>query len=205
MVVAVFDLLEKTAHVNLKATKGYRMTSKLEEAFLIGNKIYLRAVMPGDEEMISRIENHPDPRSTLFYAQPSTIQQIKEKVDAWVTDPTVIILTICRKEDDIAIGMTAFFRIDWVGRMTIFYIGIADKSNWSKGYGTEATKQMVEYAFNTLNLNRIQLHVAVENEPAVNVYKKVGFKIEGTLREAMYHNGVYSDFYVMGLLHRDVK
>jgi RimJ/RimL family protein N-acetyltransferase len=179
------------------------MTPNFEEAFLIGDKIYLRSVKPGDEEMVARIENHPDPRSTLFYAQPSTAHQIREKVDAWITDPSVIIFIICRKEDHTAIGMTAFFRIDWVGRMTIFYIGIADKSNWSKGYGTEATRQMIEYAFNTLNLNRIQLHVAVENKPAVTVYKKVGFKIEGTLREAMYHNGKYSDFYVMGMLRRE--
>jgi len=180
------------------------MASKLQEAFLIGDKIYLRAIKPGDEEMIARIENHPDPRSTLFYAQPSTVQQIKEKVDTWITDPAVIVFIICRKEDDAPIGMTAFFRIDWVGRMTIFYIGIADKSNWSQGYGTDATKQMVEYAFSTLNLHRIQLHVAVENEPAVTIYKKVGFKVEGTLREAMYYNGKYSDFYVMGILRRDL-
>ena len=154
--------------------------------------------------MIARIENHPDPRSTLFYARPSTVQQIKEKVDTWITDPTVIIFVICRKEDDVPIGMTAFFRIDWVGKMAIFYVGIADKKNWSKGYGSEATNLMVSYAFETINLNRIQLHVAIENEGAVKVYKKSGFIIEGTLRQAMYHAGKYSDFYVMGLLRSDL-
>lgn len=180
------------------------MTSKLNEAFLIGEKIYLRAVKPGDEEIIARIENHPDPRSTLFYAQPSTVEQIKEKIDTWVTDPAVIVFIICRIDDDIAIGMTAFFRIDWVGKMAIFYIGIADKTNWSKGYGSEATKLMVSYAFETINLNRIQLHVAIENEGAVKVYKNNGFIIEGTLRQAMYYAGKYSDFYVMGLLRSDL-
>jgi RimJ/RimL family protein N-acetyltransferase len=89
--------------------------------------------------------------------------------------------------------------------MAIFYIGIADKTNWSKGYGSEATELMVHYAFSTLNLNRIQLHVAKENKPAVKVYQKAGFKIEGTLREAMYHKGQYCDFYVMGILRSDVE
>jgi RimJ/RimL family protein N-acetyltransferase len=53
-------------------------------------------------------------------------------------------------------------------------------------------------------LNRIQLHVAIENEGAVKVYQNNGFIIEGTLRQAMYHNGKYSDFYVMGLLRSDM-
>jgi diamine N-acetyltransferase len=64
---------------------------------------------------------------------------------------------------------------------------------------------MVDYAFKTLNLNRIQLHVYVGNARAVEVYKNVGFKVEGTLREAMYHNGAFCDFYVMGLLRSDLE
>jgi RimJ/RimL family protein N-acetyltransferase len=176
------------------------MKTQQSEAFLIGEKVYLRAFKPGDEEMIARIENHPDPRSTLFYALPATVQKIRERIDGFLTDPNVVIFTICRKDDDEPVGKTALFRIDWVGRMAIFYIGIADKINWSKGYGSESTRLMVDYSFRTLNLHRIQLHVAVENKSAVNIYKKTGFSIEGTLREAMYHDGKYSDFYAMGLL-----
>ena len=181
------------------------MSTQDKEAFIIGKKVYLRAVKQGDEELIARIENHPDPRKTLFYARPSTAQQIKEKVDTFLTDPNSVVLIICRKDDDQPIGKTALYRIDWVGRMAVFYIAIADKNNWSKGYGTEATKLMVDYSFKTLNLNRIQLHVAAENDPAVHVYKKAGFKVEGTLREAMYYDGRYFDFYVMGILRDDLK
>lgn len=155
--------------------------------------------------MVARIENHPDTRQTLFYAFPTTFQQQKDKILSNINDPNTIVFAICRKADGKPIGQTALFRIDWVGRMATFYIGIADKENWSKGYGSEATMKMVEYAFETLNLNRVHLHVAVENEGAVKVYQRVGFQIEGTLREAMYHDGHYSDFYVMGLLRRDWK
>ena len=180
------------------------MKTEHSDAFLIGKKIYLRAIKQGDEEMIARIENHPDPRSSLFYAIPTSEQQIKEKIDGFIVDPNVVIFAICQKETDEPIGMTALFRIDWVGRMAIYYIGIADKINWSKGYGSETTELMIDYAFHTLNLNRIQLHVYVGNDPAVKVYQNAGFKVEGTLREAMYHNGAYCDFYVMGLLRKDM-
>ncbi len=131
------------------------------------------------------------------------MEQQKEKIQNNINDQNTIIFTICRKNDNIEIGQTAFFRIDWVGRMATFYIGIVDKENWSKGFGSETTKLMIEYAFQTLNLNRIHLHVAVENAGAVKVYKRKGFEIEGTLREAMFHHGKYCDFYVMGILKRD--
>ena len=95
------------------------------------------------------------------------------------------------------------FRIDWVGGMGTFYIGIADKENHSKGYGQEATLLLCEYAFMTLNLHRIHLVVHTENVKAIKLYKKIGFKLEGTMREAMYRDGKYADFHVMGLLRND--
>ncbi len=180
------------------------MNNFKKDAFLQGEKIFLRAFRNSDEEMISRIENHPDPRKTLFYAIPTTIEQQREKAEKFVSDPNSVVFTICRNEDNEPVGQTALLRIDWVGRMAIFYIGIADKENWSKGYGSEATRMIIDYGIKTLNLNRIQLHVAVENEAAVKVYEKTGFKIEGTLRQAMFHEGRYCDFYVMGLLKSDL-
>lgn len=175
----------------------------MDTEFLNGEKIFLRAYQENDEVMFARIENHPATRKTLYYAFPTSVGQQKEKILKNLNDPNTVIFTICRNGDGVAIGQTAFFRIDWVGRMTVFYIGIADQENWSKGYGSEATELMVEYAFQTLNLNRVQLHVAVENPGAIKVYQRVGFQIEGTLREAMFHEGHYSDFYVMGILKSD--
>jgi RimJ/RimL family protein N-acetyltransferase len=171
--------------------------------FLEGEKVFLRAFHEGDEEMVARIENHPGSRTTLFYAFPTNMQQQKEKIQKHLSDPNAVVFTICRKDTGAAIGQTAFFRIDWVGRMAIFYIGIAETKNRSKGYGTDTVRAMLDYAFETINLNRVQLHVSVENTAAVKVYKKVGFQVEGTLREAMFHKGRYVDFYVMGILKKD--
>jgi RimJ/RimL family protein N-acetyltransferase len=62
---------------------------------------------------------------------------------------------------------------------------------------------MVDYAFMTLNLNRIQLHVCAENTPAIKIYERVGFQKEGVLRQAMFRKGNYVDFWVMGILRSD--
>lgn len=173
--------------------------------FLIGSKIYLRAFEPGDEKIFALSENHPEPRDQLFYARPTSLEMQRDKAGREISDHNTIVFTICSLNPDHVVGKTAFYRIDWVGRTAVFYIAIAEAKNWSVGFGQETTNLMVDYAFETLNLNRIQLHVHAGNQRAVNVYKKAGFQTEGTLRQAMFHNGRYCDFYVMGILATDRK
>ena len=179
------------------------MKKQTPDTFLSGDKVYLRAFKSIDLEMVTRIENHPDPRETLFYALPTNTETQHEKITALVNNPNAILFTICNKDDSQPIGQTYLIRIDWVGRMATFYLGIADKENWSKGFGSDTVKLILDYAFNELNFNRIQLHVAEKNSAAVKIYKKHGFIIEGKLREAMYQHGRYWDFYLMGVLKSD--
>ena len=170
--------------------------------FLEGEKIFLRAFEQGDEKVLVQLENNTGLRSTLFYAIPTNLQQQYEKIQKQINDPNTIILIICDKKTGVAIGETAFFRIDWVGRMATFYIALLD-NNHNKGYGSETVKLMLQYAFDILNLNRVQLHVAVNNISGIKVYKRNGFVIEGTLRQAMYGDGEYHDFHLMAILKNE--
>ena len=177
----------------------------MQNPFIIGKLIYLRAPEAGDEAIIAVSENLPEPRKNLFYNLPTSVADQKDKLIREHADPNTIILTICSREADMAIGKTGFYRIDWVGRMALFYLAISEPANWQKGFGSEVTGLMIQYAFETLNFNRLQLHVHVDNKAAVKVYKNHGFVIEGTLREAMYHYGRYCDFFVMGILKKEYK
>lgn len=171
--------------------------------FIIGQKIYLRSPVRGDEKIYALSENHPESRHFLYYALPTNEEWHWEQIQKKINDPHTILFTIATKQPDVPIGNTAFVRIDWVGRMATFYIAISEKENWSKGYGSEATRLMVKYAFETINLNRVQLHVSTENQRAVRTYEKIGFSIEGTLRQAMYFDNRYHDFYLMAILKED--
>lgn len=175
----------------------------MHNPFIISENIYLRALEPGDEKILALSENHPDPRETLFYALPTSLDGQKDKWARFHNDPNTVVLVICGRQTDDIIGVTAFFRIDWVSRAAVFYIAIAEAENWSRGYGSECTRLMVDYAFQTLNLNRIQLHVYAGNDRGIRAYQRAGFSIEGTLRQAMYHHSTYCDFYVMGILRGD--
>ena len=145
----------------------------MKNPFIIGEKIYLRAPEEGDEKIIATTENHPDSRESLFYALPFNLDSIRDKWNKLRDDSNTIVLIICSKNPDKPIGIAAFHRIDWVGRMAIFYIAIADTENRSKGFGSEATKLIMDYAFNTLNLNRVQLHAFFPNKFTTAVSKYI--------------------------------
>jgi len=170
----------------------------MRDIFLEGEKVILTPMEEEDAEYIRQMENDPDVRYALFLYKPLTRESAENKVREMISSPDIFMFMIMEKESGQKIGQTGLVRIDFVSRAAVFYIAIHHKASRSKGFGTEATRLMVDYAFHTLNLNRIQLHVNSENIPAVHIYKKLGFEIEGTLRQAMYHDGKYCDFYVMG-------
>jgi len=171
--------------------------------FLEGEKIYFRPYSDEDLFLVYSGKNDSEVRETLFLYTPMTMEQTANELSQWASSKETVLFTICREEDNVQVGQTAFVRIDFISRAAIFYIAIYDPQFWSKGYGGEATRMMIQYGFDILNLNRIQLHVCTENVKGVAAYKKAGFKIEGTLRQAMYHHNKYIDFYVMGILREE--
>ncbi len=173
--------------------------------FLCGKKVDLCPVGSEDLDMLQKGYNDPDVRDAMFMYFPLTENGTREKIENMVQHEQAINLMIVEKETGRSVGHAALVRPDWVSRMMTFYIVLLDKGVWSKGLGSEATRMIVEYGFSMLNLNRIQLHVNAENEPAKAVYSKIGFKHEGTLRQAMYKNGRYYDFWLMGLLAEEFK
>jgi len=175
----------------------------MNNQFIVGEKVILRPCEPGDELLFMQGENDPEIRETLFLAYPVNLTLIKERLESQIKSRDTVLLSIIEKSSNNPVGQTAYFRIDYISRSAIFYLALLDKSVWSKGYGTETTQLMIDYGFNTLNLNRIQLHVFSDNLPAIKIYEKIGFVKEGVLREAMYHHGKYCDFLVMGLLKRE--
>lgn len=71
------------------------------------------------------------------------------------------------------------------------------------GIGSEATKMLVVFGFNVLELNRIFLNVDIENIRAIKIYEKLGFRREGVLRQDIFKQGAYRDLAVMGLLRSE--
>ncbi|OEV04748.1 GNAT family N-acetyltransferase [Streptomyces oceani] len=78
-----------------------------------------------------------------------------------------------------------------------------DEAAWGHGYATEAARALLRWAFETLDLNRVQSEADTRNVASARVLEKLGFVLEGTLREDCVVNGDVSDSWVYGLLRRD--
>lgn len=83
-------------------------------------------------------------------------------------------------------------------------IALGDKAYWDGGYGTDTMRTLCRFGFEEMNLHRIELWVFEENVRAQHVYQKVGFTVEGRLRDAMYKAGHYQDGILMGLLEGEL-
>lgn len=174
--------------------------------FMSSERLYFRPLEPEDAPMIARCKNSPFVRETFFFNLPENIAQQRDYLkDLYKPDRRLDYtpFAITLKENDIAIGVTAFHRIDLVSRAAVYSIIISDESEWGKGYAGEVTRQMIKYGFEILNLNRIQLVVSAENVRAAHVYEKCGFVREGVMRQAMYHHNRYSDFIMMSILRAE--
>lgn len=110
---------------------------------------------------------------------------------------------ICSLEDDKPIGYCGLVNIDFRNQKAESYLGIGDTNYWGKGHATEARKLSLDYAFFELSLNKVYSYVWVENKAMQHINKKVGFKIEGTLRDDVFHRGEFRDKHVMGILKED--
>ncbi len=105
---------------------------------------------------------------------------------------------------DAKIGFTALW-VSWLHRDAFVAIGIGERMYWGKGYGTDAMRVTLRYAFDELNLHRVSLTVWAVNERAIRSYINAGFKVEGRIRESMHRDGRRMDMLVMGILHSEFQ
>jgi len=102
--------------------------------------------------------------------------------------------------DDQLIGFTDLEVNHWSQRNAWIGIGIGPRAFWSKGYGTDAMRVLMRFAFTELNLERLTLNVFAYNERALRSYLKTGFQVEGRQRERLRRGSRRYDMIFMGIL-----
>jgi RimJ/RimL family protein N-acetyltransferase len=172
----------------------------MKNPFRIGAKVYLRPLEREDAPLLTPWFNDPEVTRNLLRYRPLNLREEEAWIDKLGHGEHDLAVGIVVRATDRLIGGTGFHQLDFQNRHGSFGICIGEKSEWGKGYGTEATALMVQYAFDTLNLNRVWLHVYEYNERGIRAYEKAGFKREGVLRQACYRDGRYWDTIVMAVL-----
>jgi RimJ/RimL family protein N-acetyltransferase len=80
---------------------------------------------------------------------------------------------------------------------------IGEKEYWSRGYGSDALRTLLGFAFGEMNLHRVDLDVYDFNARGIAAYRKCGFVEEGRRRHARYHDGAYHDVIKMSVLRAE--
>lgn len=101
------------------------------------------------------------------------------------------------------LGTVSLFNCDWINRSAVLGIAIYGPENWGKGYGSEAVRLVLDFAFKILNFNRVELETFDFNERAQRSFRKVGLKEVGRKRKARFIDGSYRDVIVMDVLKNE--
>ena len=113
---------------------------------------------------------------------------------------TLFAFTVRRLDDDHAIGSVSLRDVDRENGSAEVSIFIGERDLLGHGYGTDAMRCMLDFAFGELRLERVELGVFDYNTRAMRSYEKVGFRTDAILRHARFHHGAHHDIHVMSML-----
>lgn len=167
--------------------------------------IYLRALELDDLERTHRWHNDPALYESLtepfrYVSRTAEEEWLRKKI-AYSTQE--MNLAICLTDDSQHIGNIYLRNIDWVSRCGELSIFIGESGQRSKGYGQAAVRLLIKHAFQDLSLLRLYLFVLAGNKPAIKMYEKCGFVVEGKLRRHLLKDGELKDTLIMGLCADD--
>jgi RimJ/RimL family protein N-acetyltransferase len=174
---------------------------------LKGNKVQLRPVKRSDISYFLKWFTDPEVIQYLSIYLPMT-EMVEEKFienmgTERVPSRVLFVIEALTGEAAVPVGNISLGGINSKDHFATFGIAIGDKKYWSKGYGTEATRLIIKYGFEQLNLHRISSNAVSFNERSIRMHLRVGFKEEGREREAVYKNGRYHDHVAFGLLRTE--
>lgn len=167
---------------------------------IMGKKTRLRAMEKKDCEMVCGMFNDPGIESLVVgWAFPLSLYAQEKWFDNHFNDNKDFRFVI-ETEEDGAVGIATLTDIDWKNRCATHGIKLAKKEYRSKGIGTDSVMAIMRYAFDELQLNRLDSAWLPENVVSRGMYMKCGWIEEGTRRNYIYKNGKYNDLFIGGIL-----
>ena len=141
----------------------------------------------------------------LVHRHPPTQRQEEHSLERAAEDPHRVLWAITLMEGEEAgklIGATGLERIDWRNRDAESGIMIGDKSEWRRGYASEAMQLRTEYAFLDLGLRKVWTSVWLPNHGSRRALEKTGYRQCGLMRRHVLVNGQWLDVW-LAEIHRD--
>lgn len=165
--------------------------------------VYLRKITKNDSEFFFNNLNKRDLITYLSLGPLNTLEESKRLVRSYIKyweRYAQYNYIIELKEPRISKhGSVSLWNINW--RHNRAEVGIwIKKLNWNKGFGKKSIDLIKIIAFNHLKLNRLEAHIAIENQNSIRLFEKCGFKQEGILKKYLNFHGSYHDAVVLAFL-----
>ena len=167
---------------------------------IAGEHVILRAFEREDAERCYRWMNDPNIVRTLKARYPIAFQNEMEWLDrAMDASATERHFAIERKDDRSHIGNASIHDIEWVSRTAAFGLFVGEPSAWNRGFGSDAIRTLVRFAFDEMNLRKLHINVFDYNDRAKHILEGQGFVAEGRLRQEFYREGAYHDIVILSI------
>ena len=155
-----------------------------------------------DLEEVRNLHNHPDVLKYLTDIRPVSEQE-QEQWFTRISNSRSNYRFIARnKETSDLVGVFRLDKLDHVNQSAQIGLDVHPTFQ-NKGYGTEIYGIFFKLLFNDWNLHKLTLETLASNDRARRLYAKLGMSIEGTLRQAVYRNGIYEDLFIYGVLRSE--
>ena len=168
---------------------------------LFGDKVILRAIEGSDKDMFLSMINDPETEKMLIgMSYPVSVMEQEKWISSQVGVKSVLRCVVADREaPERGLGTVILSDVDTKNGTAKVHIKLL-RDIRGKGYGTDALRTMVRYAFDELRINCIYADNLSYNIASQKLFEKVGFKKEGVLRARVYKNGAYADLFSYSLL-----
>lgn len=166
---------------------------------IYGNKVKLRAIEKEDSAFLLDMINSTE---LEYWVVGSSVPTSSIQQGNWIDKAENSLDTIrlvVEDSDGCSIGFANLVQIDQINRSAVHGVKFASDFR-GKGFAKDTVKAIMKYAFETLNLNRLESTILEYNEASIGLYTKAcGWNIEGVKRQAIYKNGKYNDLVLIAI------
>jgi [ribosomal protein S5]-alanine N-acetyltransferase len=167
-------------------------------------RLLLKPVTTADITVIHRLHSMPETDEYNTLGIPSSVEVTKDVVNGWLKEELQKVGSITLKNTREFIGLAAMvFKAVRFSSAEVWYK--LDVAYWGKGLATEAVEVLLQYAFNDLQLHRVEAGCAVDNIGSARVLEKSGMQREGRKRKVLPIRGHWSDNFMYAILEEDYR
>jgi diamine N-acetyltransferase len=168
-------------------------------------RLDLKLLEQSDEQDVVIWRNQKDIIDSFFSYKGITLEEHREWYSKYLKSDNRIEFVILLREKNKKIGTIGLSNIDYRNQKAEYGILLGEKGDRGKGYAEEASRAIIKYAFNELNMHKISLKVFIDNSGAIKLYLKLGFKEDGVLRQEVFKNGMFKDVLIMSILREEFE